>query len=132
MRVVDYKQTNNKDDAVFFINKMPDDCVYEITVHGKELDYSKLRPVKVYIDGELIYSIRAKDGSYWSKRLGEFYLSKSEGWQLFKYLENYAEGGATPHWWPYAEHNIQRHSDPLAELRDAMTQGFDISIKFGE
>lgn len=132
MRVVDYKQTKNKYDAVCFINTMPDECIYEITVHGKEFDTTKCRPLKVYINDQRVYSLNPAEGSYWSKRLGDFYLSKTEGWQLCKYLECYAEGGVTPHWWPYAERNIQRHEDPLKELRVAMLKGDNISIRFVE
>jgi hypothetical protein len=132
MRVVDYKQTKNKYEAVSFINAMPDECVYEITVHGKALDYAKGRPLKVYIDDQLAYTLNPAENSYWNKRLGDFYLSEGEGWQLCKYLECYAEGGVTPHWWPYAKRNIQRHEDPLAEFRVAKLQGADIKIRFLE
>ncbi len=132
MRVVDYKQTKSKQEAVAFIETTKDDSVYEITVHGEELDFSKLRSVKVYVNGEAVYSLIPAEGKYWCKELGEFYLSKTEGWQLCKFFESCAEGGVTPHWWPYAERNIRRHKDPLKELRVAMLQGLSVEIKFGE
>lgn len=132
MRVVDYKQTVNKDDAVAFINSVDNACVYEITVHGRELDFSKLRACHVYIDNELFYVLKPDEGSYWCRRLGEFYLSKGEAWQLCKYFENYAEGGVTPSWWAQADRNIRRHSDPLMELREALVQGFDVTVEFME
>lgn len=132
MRVVDYKQTKSKQEAVAFIEAAKDNSIYEVVVRGDKQNMSSARNIDVYVDEELAYTLRPSEGRFWKRNIGEFYLSKGEGWQLCKYLENYAEGGVTPSWWPYAERNIRRHEDPLKELRAAMLQGDNISIRFAE
>lgn len=129
MRVVDYKQTKSKKEAVAFIEAAKDDSIYEIVVRGDKQDVSKAHNIDVYIDGELAYVLRPSEGKFWKRNIGEFYLSKSEGWQLCKYLENYAEGGITPSWWAQAEKNIRRHGDPLMDLRMEISMGSDIVIR---
>lgn len=132
MRVVDYKQTKSKQEAVAFIEATKDDSIYEVLVHGDKNSITSTRNIDVYIDDELAYSLRPGEAKYWNRKIGEFYLSKTEGWQLCKYLECYAEGGITPHWWPYAERNIRRHGDPLLDLRTEVSISSSISIRFLE
>ena len=132
MRVVDYKQTKSKQEVIAFIEAAKDDSIYEVIVRGDKSNCKVLRGVEVYIDNELIYKVNTEEGTYWSKYVGNFYLSKGEGWYLSKYFENYAEGGVTPSWWAQAEKNIRRHSDPLYNFRAAVEAGCDIAVKFME
>lgn len=132
MRVVDYKQTRSKQEAVAFIEVAKDNNIYEVVVRGDKNSMSGTRNIDVYIDDELAYSLRPAEAKYWNRKIGEFYLSKAEGWQLCKYLENYAEGGVTPSWWPQADKNIRRHGDPLLDLRTEVSISSNISIRFLE
>lgn len=132
MSVIDYRQTKSKEEAIAFINATKEDSIYEVVVRGEKQDLAKAPNVDVYIDGELAYTLRPDEGKFWERNVGEFYLSKSEGWQLCKYLENYAEGGITPSWWTQADKNIRRHRDPMFYFRHALDTGLDIDIKFVE
>lgn len=132
MRVVDYKQTRSKQEAIAFIEAAKDDSIYEVVVRGDKQNMSNARNIDVYIDEELAYTLRPSEGRFWKRNIGEFYLSKSEGWQLCKYLENYVEGGVTPSWWAQAEKNIRRHGNPLMDLRMEISLGSNISIRFME
>ena len=132
MRVIDYKQTKNKAEAVAFIEKAKDDSIYEVIIRGSKKDTAKARSVEVYIDGKLTYKINPATDEYLNVHKGSFYLSKGEGWYLAKYLENFAEGGVTPSWWTQAEKNIRRHEDPMFHFRNAVEQGLDVAIKFTE
>lgn len=132
MRVVDYKQTRSKQEAVAFIEAAEDNGVYEVVVRGDKHSTENMRDIDVYIDDELAYSLRPAEAKYWNRKIGEFYLSKTEGYQLCKYFENYAEGGVTPCWWAQAEKNIRRHGDPLLDLRTEVSISSNISIRFLE
>ena len=132
MRVVDYKQTKSKQEAVAFIEATKDNSIYEVVVRGDKSSVKDTRNIDVYIDDELAYSLRPAETKYWNRKIGEFYLSKTEGWQLCKYFENYAEGGVTPCWWAQAEKNIRRHGDPLLDLRTEFSISSNISIRFLE
>ena len=132
MRVVDYKQTKSKQEAVAFIEAAKDDSVYEVVVRGAKKDMAKPRKVEIYVEGKLQYKIDPVSDEYWCEHTGNFYLSKGEGWYLAKYLETYAEGGVTPSWWAQADKNIRRHKDPMFHFRSAIDAGLDVTIKFGE
>lgn len=132
MRVVNYKQTKSKQEAVAFIEAAEDNGIYEVVVRGDKHSTENMRDIDVYIDDELAYSLRPSEAKYWNRKIGEFYLSKTEGYQLCKYFENYAEGGVTPCWWAQAEKNIRRHGDPLLDLRTEVSISSNISIRFLE
>lgn len=132
MRVVDYKQTKSKQEAVAFIEAAKDNSIYEVVVRGDKNSMASMRNIDVYIDDELAYLLRPAEAKYWNRKIGEFYLSKTEGWQLCKYLETYAEGGVTPSWWAQADKNIRRHGDPLLDLRTEVSISSSISIRFLE
>ena len=132
MRVVDYKQTKNKQEAVAFIEAAKDNSIYEVVIRGDKKDTVTPRKVEIYIEGKLQYKIDPVTDEYWCKHTGNFYLSKGEGWYLAKYLETYAEGGVTPSWWAQAYKNIKRHKDPMSFFRSAVDTGLDVIIKFGE
>ena len=132
MRVVDYKQTKSKQEAVAFIEAAEDNSIYEVVVRGDKHSTENMRDIDVYIDDQLAYSLRPSEGRYFNRNMGEFYLSKTEGYQLCKYFENYAEGGVTPCWWAQAEKNIRRHGDPLLDLRTEASISSNISIRFLE
>ena len=132
MRVVDYKQTKSKKEAVAFIEAAKDNSVYEVVVRGAKKDMSKPRKAEIYIEGKLQYKIDPAADEYWCGYTGNFYLSKGEGWYLAKYLETYAEGGVTPSWWAQADKNIRRHKDPMFYFRLAIDNGLDVMVKFGE
>ena len=132
MRVVDYKQTKSKQEAVAFIEATKDNSIYEVVVRGDKSSVKDTRNIDVYIDDELAYLLRPAEAKYWNRKIGEFYLSKTEGWQLCKYLECYAEGGVTPCWWAQAEKNIRRHGDPMLDLRTEFSISSNISIRFLE
>ena len=132
MRVVDYKQTRSKQEAVAFIEAAKDNSIYEVVVRGAKKDMSKPRKAEIYIEGKLQYKIDSASDEYWCGHTGNFYLSKGEGWYLAKYLETYAEGGVTPSWWAQADKNIRRHKDPMFYFRLAIDNGLDVMVKFGE
>lgn len=132
MRVVNYKQTKNKQEALAFIEAAKDDSIYEVVIRGNKKDIIMPRKVEIYTEGKLQYKIDPVTDEYWCSRIGNFYLSKGEGWYLAKYLETYAEGGVTPSWWTQADKNIRRHKDPMSYFRSAIGAGLDVVVKFGE
>lgn len=132
MRVVDYKQTKSKEEAVAFIKERTEDSIFEVVIRSKNKSFANMRNIDVFIDGDIAYSLRPSEGKYWNRKIGEFYLTATEAIQLCRYLENYAAGGVTPCWWAQAEKNIRRHGDPLSDLRTEASISSDISIRFLE
>jgi hypothetical protein len=129
---VDYKQTRSKEEALAFIEATKDDSVYEVVIRGNKKDIVMPRKVEIYIEGKLQYKIDPVTDEYWCANIGNFYLSKGEGWYLAKYLETYAEGGVTPSWWAQVYKNIRRHENPTSYFRSAVDAGLDVTIKFVE
>ena len=121
-----YLQTRDKNQMMDFIKSIPDECTVEITVHSEQRKLKASR-VQIRIDDELVYDFDFVKKEYHNfKRFsgdGQFYLTDAEAFALNLYVCNLScETAVVPHWWPYAERNIARHSDPLADLRVAQEQ----------
>ena len=130
-----YFQTSNKELAEKFIKEVPEDLIIEITVHGKDKKLKAPR-VYVYIDDELVYDLDFVKEKYRNiKRFqgdGDFYMTPAEAFALNMYLVNGLFNVIEPHWWPYAERNILRHGDPLADLREAREHKKKIVVTYDE
>ena len=123
-----YLQTSNKNAAEEFIKTVPEDLVIEITVHGKDKKL-KTPHAYVYIDEVLVYDLDFVKEKYINlKRNSEFYMTPAEAFALNMYLCCGIFETIPPHWWPYAERNIARHHDPLADLREAQKHAKKIVV----
>lgn len=133
MRVVDYKQTRSKEEALDFIRaRTTEDSIFEVVIRSKNKSFTNMPDINVCIDGDTAYYLHPSEGRYWNRKIGEFYLTATEAMQLCRYLENYAAGGVTPCWWAQAEKNIRRHGDPLLDLRTEIAVGSNILVRFLE
>ena len=126
-----YLQTRDKEQAVQFIQDVPEDLIIEITVHdaGKKYRKNKTPHAYVYIDEVLVYDLDFVKEKYLNlQRDKEFYMTPVEAFALNMYLCNGILETIPPHWWPNAARNIMRHDDPLKDLREAKEQNKKIVV----
>ena len=128
-----YLQTSDKELVKKFVDCMPEDYVFEVTVHGEQKKLKSAR-AHIYINEELVYELDFVNKKYQKLRIdniySEFYLTDAEAFALNMYLHNGALDPVVPHWWPYAERNIARHNDPLKALKEAQKNNSKIVITF--
>lgn len=129
----DYLQTSDKSAAKEFIDSIPNDLTFEITVHSADKQHLKYKTLHAYvhIDDVLIYDLDFAKAKYLNlKRDTEFYLTPMEAFALSMYLCQGFFEPILPHWWLYAARNIARHNDPLKDLREAKEQKKKIVITY--
>lgn len=128
--ISNYLQTSNKKQIAEFLEAVPEGCVIEVTVHGKDKKL-KTPHAYVYIDEKLVYDLDFVKEKYMNlKRDSEFYMTPAEAFALNIYLCSGIFETIPPHWWPYAERNIARHADPLKDLREAKKHAKKIVVTF--
>ena len=134
MHIIGYIQTDNVEDITdvvkCFASTIPSGSIVEVTIYNK----NKASPdghIAVYIDEQLVYDLDFNKKSYKKQgkdgKFGEFYLTDTEAFALFMYLNNFGTQ-VVPHWWPYAARNIARHSNPLKELMEAQKENKKIVV----
>ena len=122
MNIIGYMQSDSFEKiAHCIIDKVPEGSVFELTVLN-EKEASTSDHLCVYIDDQLYYDLDFDKRKYQKLRTdniySEFYMTDREAFSLYMYLNNFG-AKVTPHWWPYAARNIERHGNPLAALMEA-------------
>ena len=128
--ISNYLQTNNRGEAINFIQDAPEGTVIEITFHSEQRKH-KASHISVALAGKPAYDLDFTSKKYLNIIRGvEFYITDAEAFALNMYLCSGILEPVPPHWWPYAERNIARHGNPLKELRDAKEHNTDIDLSF--